>query len=368
MFLPFRDEPNPPGTPFVNYALLAANILVFAVLMAPLMMQEPAPGGEEPFAEFVMRWGFRPAEGSVVTLFTSMFMHGGWAHLIGNMLFLWIYGDNVEARLGHAWYLVAYLATGALATLSFAVLDLSSDVPLVGASGAISGVLGFYFVFFPRNVVHVFVFFFPFIMNVVAIPARIVLGFYLVFSNIIPLFVEAAHGASGGGGIAYAAHIGGFVGGLGAAYALGARGADRVPEPTTVRRSGSVLNPANHTGLERAIRSLVAAGRVDEAAERYFQASKGSVELEPQDGLEIGRWLVENDNPQAALHVFQDLIRRYPRGETAAWAHLGAGYVQASFLGRPTAGYQHFLDVIDLDPNGEAAARARASIREIDGR
>ena len=100
-------------------------------------------------------------------------------HLFGNMLFLWIYGDNVEYRLGRLAFLLWYLATGVAATLFFAVFALDSTVPLVGASGAISGVLGFYFLWFPRNTVRLFVFLFPFFMNVVAVPARIVLGVYL---------------------------------------------------------------------------------------------------------------------------------------------------------------------------------------------
>ena len=104
-----------------------------------------------------------------------MFLHGGFMHLFGNMLFLWIYGDNVEKRLGMIPFVLWYLATGAAATLFHAAVFSTSDVPLVGASGAISGVLGFYFVWFPRNTVRVLLFLPPFIMQVIQIPARIVL-------------------------------------------------------------------------------------------------------------------------------------------------------------------------------------------------
>jgi membrane associated rhomboid family serine protease len=166
---------------------------------------------------FVFQHGFRPAEFSVQTLFTSMFLHGGWLHLAGNMLFLWIFGDNVEARLGRIGYLLSYLGTGAAATLFFTLFVLDSQVPLIGASGAISGVLGCYFIWFPRNQVKTFIFLFPFIMTTVLIPARLVLGFYLVVDNLVPFLLAA--GASGG--VAHGAHIGGFVAGLALARGLG---------------------------------------------------------------------------------------------------------------------------------------------------
>ena len=103
------------------------------------------------------RYGFKPAAPDVITIFSSMFLHAGWTHLLGNMLFLWIFGDNLEARLGPAKYLAVYLGTGVAATLFFAVFQPTSYVPLVGASGAISGVLGCYFLWFPKNQVKVFI-------------------------------------------------------------------------------------------------------------------------------------------------------------------------------------------------------------------
>ena len=124
----------------------------------------------------VFAYGFRPADLNLSALVTSMFLHGGFMHLAGNMLFLWIYGDNVEHRLGRWRYLAAYLGTGTLATLSHAVLNLDSALPMVGASGAISGVLGLYFIWFPRNRVRLWIMLFPFFMNVVYAPARLVLG------------------------------------------------------------------------------------------------------------------------------------------------------------------------------------------------
>ena len=240
MFLPLGDEPNPRGVPVVTYTLIGINVAVFLFVTLPLSAVRPAlddPAlweylnaiGPElsgrsaverlalqtsAYDLVVFSYGFRPVDPSVVALLTSLFLHGGFMHLAGNMLFLWIYGDNVEYRLGRARYLVAYLGTGFLATLSHAVLDFGSAIPMVGASGAISGVLGFYFVWFPRNRVRLWIMLFPFFMNVIYAPARLVLGMYLVIDNLLPFL--ATRGA-GGGGVAYGAHIGGFLGGL--AYA-----------------------------------------------------------------------------------------------------------------------------------------------------
>ena len=196
MFLPLGDEPNPRGAPVVTYTLIGINVAVFLFVTLPLSAVRP--GLDDPalgeylraigavsermalaalqrlsaYDLFVFSYGFRPVDPDVLALFTSMFLHGGFMHLAGNMLFLWIYGDNVEHRLGPARYLVAYLGTGILATLSHAVLDFGSVIPMVGASGAISGVLGFYFIWFPRNRVRLWIMLFPFFMHVVYAPAR----------------------------------------------------------------------------------------------------------------------------------------------------------------------------------------------------
>ena len=123
-------------------------------------------------------------------LFTSMFMHAGFMHLLGNMVFLWVYGDNVEHRLGRVGFLFSYLLTGIAATLAFAGVAGNSGTPLVGASGAISGVLGLYFLLFPGNRVRVLVFLGWFITTIM-LPARIVLGIYVVIDNILPLVVQS---------------------------------------------------------------------------------------------------------------------------------------------------------------------------------
>ncbi len=247
MFLPLGDEPNPRGIPWVTYGLIAVNTAVYLFISLPLSLSRPdasdpllveyvrvlletLPQDRFVAAEvvqqlsaydlFVFDHGFRPVAPAPIALLTSMFLHAGFAHLAGNMLFLWIYGDNVEHRMGPVPYLIAYLATGVAATLFHTAFDLESALPLVGASGAISGVLGFYFVWFPHNRVRLWVFLFPFFMNVITLPARIVLGFYLVVSNLMPFLISQG---MPGGGVAYGAHIGGFLGGIGWAWWAGRR-------------------------------------------------------------------------------------------------------------------------------------------------
>ena len=140
------------------------------------------------------------------TLFTSMFLHGGWAHLGGNMLYLWIFGDNIEKRAGHGRFLIFYLVCGLAAGLAHIVSNLSSAVPTVGASGAISGVLGGYLVLFPHNKVRVFT-----RGGIMAVPAMYMLGFWILIQLVSSVGTIAK---SESGGVAYLAHVGGFVAGI----------------------------------------------------------------------------------------------------------------------------------------------------------
>ena len=144
-----------------------------------------------------------------LTPFTSMFIHGGWLHLLGNMLFLWVFGDNIEDRLGRLKYLIFYLICGLFASAAQMVVDLDTGIPSIGASGAIAGVLGAYFLLFPTSRVRTVIFFF--LITVVAIPAYLLIGIWIVlqfFNAFISLGAEFA------GGVAYWAHVGGFVAGF----------------------------------------------------------------------------------------------------------------------------------------------------------
>jgi len=208
-------------TPVVTFALIAANVLFFLVELN---------SGEA----FIERWAFVPSRflanpvGDFATLFTSMFMHAGWAHLLGNMLYLWIFGDNVEDRLGHALYFVFYILCGLGATFAQMAISQGSSVANVGASGAIAGVLGGYLLMFPGRRVNV-------LLGRVVTPmsALVVIGFWILIQIFSQINVFAA-GSQNQGGVAYMAHIGGFATGLVLTYLLGG-GRRSLPSSTSYR-------------------------------------------------------------------------------------------------------------------------------------
>jgi membrane associated rhomboid family serine protease len=384
MLIPLSDAPNPGGRPYVTYGLIALNVLVYLLVSLPLSsapadpddpalgayiqtVREQLPPGVplravlndlSSYELYVFEHGYKPANPQVTDLFYSLFLHGGFMHLFGNMLFLWIYGDNVEYRLGHLAYLFWYLATGVAATLFFALFASGSSVPLVGASGAISGVLGFYFLWFPRNTVRMFVFLFPFFMNVVAIRARIVLGIYLVLDNLLP-FVLAG---SDGGGVAHGAHIGGFVAGIAVAWILDRRPASAAAGVYAVEdRTGPAVVDASSAG------GALAEPDMARAASAYFKlpADRTTRALPAEDSLALGNWLAREGHMDAAHVVFRRHLRDYPTGPTAAAAHVGLGLVQLDHRREVAPAYQHFLDALDLNPDADTAARARAALARI---
>jgi membrane associated rhomboid family serine protease len=194
------DDSAERSVPIVTYALIALNVLFFFVELS----------GGEPFIE---RWSVVPRRltqnpgADFITVFTSMFMHGGWLHLGGNMLYLWIFGDNVEDRFGHAKFALFYLLCGIAATVAQVAVSAGSNVPNLGASGAIAGVLAAYIILFPRGQVKVLMG-----RGVVPMPALVVIGLWIVlqFINGVGSITQSAET----GGVAYMAHIGGFVAGL----------------------------------------------------------------------------------------------------------------------------------------------------------
>src|SRR5688572_26350397 len=210
---PIGDENEHSGIAFVTIALIVMNVVAF-------LNEINRP--EQAVQAFIFSWGVVPREYALggdlpphipypfwTTLMTSMFLHGGWGHLGGNMLFLWIFGDNIEHRLGHVRFVVFYLACGLAASLAHIVFNSASIVPAVGASGAISGVLGGYLLMFPRNRVYVLSW-----GGVMAVPAIFMLGLWIVTQFINGVGSIAATEETSGGGVAYMAHIGGFVAGL----------------------------------------------------------------------------------------------------------------------------------------------------------
>jgi membrane associated rhomboid family serine protease len=201
--------------PIVTTIFVVTNVLVFLYELNVLGQ------GERQLARLVSAWGVVPREYSAgadlppeiglpywSTLVTSMFLHGGWGHLLGNMLYLWIFGDNVEDRLGRIPFVLFYLATGIVAALAQILVNPESRVPTVGASGAISGVLGAYLVMFPHKHVRVLLFLF-----VISVPAIVVIGLWAV-TQFVNGYGSLGARTSETGGVAYMAHIGGFLAGV----------------------------------------------------------------------------------------------------------------------------------------------------------
>lgn len=386
MFLPIGDTPNPRTTPYVTYLLIGVNVAVFLLVSLPLIVRQPDLSDPRlldylrilgvqgsisaqavlehlsAYDLFVFRYGYRPAEPSLISLGTTMFLHAGWMHLLGNMLFLWIFGDNVEHRLGGFRYLLTYLATGVAATLFFAFFVPDSQVPLVGASGAISGILGLYFLWFPRNQVKVFIFFII-IFQIVQIPARLVLGFYLLIDNILPFLINGA----GGAGVAHGAHIGGFVAGLGLAWIID-RGPDvlwrRQPNPRKARedeRQPAAATERRAPEVAEQISAWLQAGDLRRAASSYLSLTQREArrQVDGEDVLQIGEYLLENHACDDALSVFRRFVSDRTNDSRLARAYLGAG---RALLGKPrcaTSAYHYFLAALDVarEPGERETAR-----------
>jgi len=205
--LPIGDDNSGRRTvPLVTYALIALNVVFFVVELS---------GGDA----FIEKWAFVPSRflanplADFLTLFTAMFMHAGLAHLGGNMLYLWIFGDNVEDRFGHLKFTIFYLLCGLAATFAQLAFSIGSDVPNLGASGAIAGVLGAYILLFPQGKVRVLQG-----QQTIQVPALIVIGFWVVLQ--IFSGIGSISNTVNTGGVAYMAHIGGFIAGFALTFLL----------------------------------------------------------------------------------------------------------------------------------------------------
>ena len=228
MFFPISDDDEEVSTrAFVTYTLLAANIVVFLLQLSnpeltyawSVIPKELTSGVDLVEPQVIEVAGREPviipqAPGPPLiwlTLFSAMFMHGGWGHIAGNMLYLWIFGNNVEHRFGHVWFLVFYVTAGLVASVAQILAGPNSVIPNLGASGAIAGVMGAYLVLFPHNRVNAIIFY-----HVVTVPALVVLGMWIAMQFVSSVGSIAATNESTGG-VAYLAHVGGFVAGVVAA-------------------------------------------------------------------------------------------------------------------------------------------------------
>jgi membrane associated rhomboid family serine protease len=204
--IPLRDVIPSRTFPFVTITIIVLNALAF---MLELTLDPHALG------QFVRVYGVVPGDFHVPTLITSMFLHGGWSHILGNMWYLWIFGDNVEDQCGHGRFVIFYLLCGIAAAAGQIIMNPTSMVPTIGASGAIAGVMGAYFVLYPQSRVLTLIPIFWF--EVIEVPAIVLLGFWFLL-QLVSAGTVAATASTTGGGVAFAAHVAGFLVGLGGIF------------------------------------------------------------------------------------------------------------------------------------------------------
>jgi membrane associated rhomboid family serine protease len=202
--IPLRDVIPSRTTPYITITIIVLNALawLFEVSLDP-----------ETLNRFLTVYGVVPAYFSAPTLITSMFLHGSWMHIIGNMWYLWIFGDNVEDRLGHGRFIIFYLLCGIAAALGQVFMDPSSTLPTIGASGAIAGVMGAYFVLYPQSRVLTLVTLIIF-WEVIELPAYVLLGFWFLLQLFSAGSIAVTASSHGSGGVAFAAHVAGFLVGM----------------------------------------------------------------------------------------------------------------------------------------------------------
>jgi membrane associated rhomboid family serine protease len=201
--IPLRDVIPSRTTPFITVTIIVLNSLAW-------LFELNLPSRD--LNEFLQIYGVVPADFHASALITSMFLHGSWMHVLGNMWYLWIFGDNIEDRLGHGRFIVFYLLCGIAAALGQVAMDPTSTLPTIGASGAIAGVMGAYFVLYPRSRVLTLV---PLIIiwEIIELPAIVLLGFWFLM-QLFSAGAIAVTASTGGGGVAFAAHVAGFLVGM----------------------------------------------------------------------------------------------------------------------------------------------------------
>jgi membrane associated rhomboid family serine protease len=208
--IPYKDD-NPTSTfPFVTIGIIVLNILIFLFEVASQSGIKDVTYAYGAIPHYILTFEKNQPVHPALTIFSSMFMHGGFFHLGGNMLYLWIFGNNIEDRLGHIRFIFFYIFCGIVSAYAYAVTNSHSLIPMIGASGAVSGILGAYLLLFPRTHVHTLVFL-GFFITTVRIPALIVIGFWAILQFVNGLL---STGLNEGGGVAWFAHIGGFLIGL----------------------------------------------------------------------------------------------------------------------------------------------------------
>ncbi len=403
-FIPIGDDNPSARTPVVTYGLIGANAFVF--LIANIFGSHSFGGLPNRIA---LEYGLVPNDVVWYTFLTSMFLHGNLMHILGNMLFLWIAGDNVEDKIGHLPFLGFYLVSGLFADGAYMVFTGgASGAPLIGASGAIAGVLGAYMVLFPKARIRIFYWIF-FIFGVLRIESRWFLGFWIAENLFNWLVLTSGHIT----GVAYAAHVGGFAVGVGVAVlakkrllestrvtradehtGFAPRGATRRqsqsspgrtsparPVPPTInvkptRPSGSeYVSPRAKThrdgegffGIEEAIAENVKEGRVDAAIDRYedYLRMRHAKPLPGWAQIEISAEMFRKGDFEASLKAYRRYLAHYPGGPDAAEAKFRLGVILSRHRNEYFRAREYLLQATMEHPNPEIVAYARKELQRI---
>ncbi|MCW8132080.1 MAG: rhomboid family intramembrane serine protease [Planctomycetota bacterium] len=337
MFLPISDEaPRDPGTPWITRFLIFLNLAVW--ISVNVAQAAPDAVGVIP-DEIALKWGFVPAHADFASALSSMFLHANLLHLVGNLWFLYLFGDNVELRMGNAAYLACYLLSGLGGTFLHWVFFANSQVPAIGASGAIYGVMGMYFYLFPYNRVR-FMYFFIFFLGTVYVSALFAIGYFFLTEAMMG-YLSAAKGMESG--VGHFAHAGGFVVGFAAAQALTAWGLVRDDGWTIVSwlrgRRRDYRPPAEHPSVAANGRTyvepepasadlllaLVRAERMEEARRVWRREAfdDHGLVLPAREMLALALFLDKSGDATSAKDAYERIIAAYPGQQPyEAEAHL----------------------------------------------
>ncbi|MBI4835387.1 MAG: rhomboid family intramembrane serine protease [Planctomycetes bacterium] len=357
MFFPIGDENPTQRAPYVNYVIIGVNILVFS-----LINYRPW------FGDVVKTYGWTPANGEFITLFTSMFMHAGFFHILFNMWYLWIFGDNVEDQIGPYYYIGFYLLAGISADLLHTLIDPSSTIPCIGASGAISGVMGFYIIFFPLHKIKVLYILGRFI-NFTYLNALIMLGFWF-FLQLLYGFLST--GMPGMGGVAYWAHIGGFL--FGVAFAIAWKtwfSQQRKKEIRQTIGSEAVITGAKRISHEDPNILLGKSEIYNNEAEYLYEFNHavrvfGEMRIRPEYHLRAGEIFQNKGNLQKAAEIYERFILAYPFHPITQKLRYFLGLVYTHPLNRPDKGLKYLSQTVKEPGEGYSLEEAREELRKLE--
>ena len=395
MIIPIRTDYRMTRRPWVNYALLGVNIAVFFL-------------GFHTDNPRIDRWMLHPDNPELLQFFTSVFLHGGFMHLAGNMLFLWVFGNAINDKLGHAGYLAFYLAGGVLASVGYLVL--SGAAPIIGASGAISAVTGAYLVLLPRTKVTVLMLFF-YILTPFEISSLYFLMFQLVWNMVLTLGNMA--GPYSGGGIAYAAHSAGYVFGVGLCAALlslrilprdafdllnlirarhrrsryqrmATKGYDpyspvsskiHKPDGRWVKsHTVEQVTPDTPAGKELSVRKEIseafARSNLPAAAKNYLQLVQIADEpiLSQQQQLDVANYLMSSEQHAPAADAYERFLKHYRNYEYIADIHLMLGLLYGRYLDQYDRAEQNLRQAIESLSDPKKLELARDDLRNVQQR